>query len=194
MLKTLGKWAAGLFLFVQGLATIWPTVSKDTVPDWLTRQTWLTSSGTTLLGYASLLIGAAILFMIALERWRPREDATSTLSMAAGSMEHKRHLLATYYMHALRCRDAIVNDTDAAAAKLHEFDNKLNAMREELRAATDWLSHDTCAEFSEPRYVSGSVRERVIENAEHMMAKANRKWNAWGGNTAATPLASRKKT
>jgi hypothetical protein len=111
-------------------------------------------------------------------------------AMEIDSKEFKRHLLATYYMHALQYRDMANADDSVSKEKLEDIRNHLNQMRHELKSNAALLSAATSLEFNEPDYEDTMLQAKVIQNADHLMATAYRKWKAWGGNSAPTPLAS----
>jgi hypothetical protein len=65
------RWIAGLvatWVFLQGLATIWPAFSQRTIPQWLAARMPAMSGG--ILGWASLIVGVAILALLVWERFR----------------------------------------------------------------------------------------------------------------------------
>lgn len=122
----------------------------------------------------------------------PIKPSSSRMLIDIDSKDYRRYVLATYYLHALQYRE-MANASDAISrAKLEDIRNRLNRMREELRGASALLSEATSLEFNEPYYQETMLQQQVIENADHFMAKAYQKWKAWGGNSAAAPLAAIK--
>jgi hypothetical protein len=162
--------------------------SGSTPPSW--EASWLIWTGSAFVGF--LLSVWLLRYLPATPRFQAEiaEERSRQHVMEIGSKEWKRYALASYYMHALVCKNAIMNDGAASDGKLRELDQRLDMMRQELKASSDVLSHNTSLEFSHPNYTATNLRDRVLENAEHVMARAHHKWNAWGGNTAVRPLAS----
>lgn len=70
-LKRLLPWLAGIWLFLQGIAQIWPTLTRQTIPEWLSTLRLpgvpAVNFGGNVLGWSSLTIGAAILITLILQ-------------------------------------------------------------------------------------------------------------------------------
>lgn len=64
-MRNIFGWLVAVWLFLHGVATIWPAISDKTIPAWLAERGWSVNLSANLFGWLSLLVGVLMMLVLA---------------------------------------------------------------------------------------------------------------------------------